>query len=57
MIGFDPDSYRVSEDAGTVTLTVRLANGVLQTNVSAQFSTSPDSAVGKLLQNKSLAMK
>ena len=49
VIGFDPEFYRVSEDEGTVTLTVRLLGGVLQTNVSILFSTNSESAVGKLL--------
>ena len=48
MIGFDPILYSVSEDAGTVTLSVRVLSGELQTQVSTQFFTSSDSAVGKL---------
>ena len=48
VIGFDPDSYSVLEDAGTATLTVRLLRGELQTEVSIQFFTSNGTAVGKL---------
>ena len=48
VIGFDSESYRVSESVDTVTLIVRLISGVLQTNVSILFSTKADSAVGKL---------
>ena len=51
MVGFSPTSYTVSEAAGTVTLTVRIISGTLQTQVSTVFSTSPDTAVGKLVDN------
>lgn len=49
VIGFDQESYRVSEMAEVVTITVRLISGELQTQVSVLFSTSSGSAVGKLL--------
>ena len=49
MVGFDPDSYTVSEADGTATLTVKVISGTLQTQVSADFSTSPDTALGKLV--------
>lgn len=48
VIGFDPDSYCVVEEAGSVTLTVRVLSGVVLTQVSTQFSTSPGTAVSKL---------
>ena len=51
MVGFDPDSYTVSEAVGTATLTVRVISGTLQTQVSTVFSTSPGTAVGKLVDN------
>ena len=53
MIGFDPDSYRVPEDAGTVLLNVRLISGVLQTEVSIKFFTNQYSAFGELLRELS----
>ena len=49
VVGFSSTSYTVSEDASTVTLTVRVISGTLQTQVSTVFSTSPDTAVGKLV--------
>ena len=48
MLGFDPDLYTVSEDAGIVTLTIRVFSGMLQTEVSTEFYTSLGTAVGKL---------
>ena len=48
VIGFDPASYCVLEDAGMVTLTIKILNGILQTEVSTQFFTSPGTAVGEL---------
>ena len=48
MIGFNPDSYRVSEDAGDTDLVVCVLSGELQTQVSILFFNSPDTAVGKL---------
>ena len=38
----------MSEDVGTVTLTVRVLSGVLPTQVSTQFFTSSGSAIGEL---------
>ena len=49
VIGFDSESYFVSEDAGTTAIPVRVLSGELQTQVSPQFFTSSGTAVGKLL--------
>ena len=54
VVGFGPTSYTVSEAAGTATLTVRVISGRLQTQVSTVFSTSPGTAVGKLVDNLEL---
>ena len=51
MVGFSPTSYTVSEAAGTARLTVRVISGTLQSQVSTVFSTSPGTAVGKLVDN------
>ena len=55
VIGFDSDSYHVSEDAGTVTLAVRVLSGELQTQVSTQFFTSSYNAVGKYYETELLS--
>ena len=46
VIGFDPDSYEVSEeDDRFVNVTVRLLEGQLQRDVMVQFDTDDDSAL------------
>ena len=54
-IGFDPDQYTVSEPDGTVTLMVRLINGVLERDITVDFETSPGTATsaGNLNKRKS----
>ena len=47
MIGFDSLTYRVSEDAITVTLTVVLISGRLDSEVTVEFFTSQGTAVGR----------
>lgn len=48
VIGFNPESYRVAEDAGDINLVVCVLSGMLQTQVSVLFHTNPGSAVGEL---------
>jgi hypothetical protein len=43
-IGFDPADYTVNEADGSVTLMVRLLNGVLEREVVVDFETTPGSA-------------
>ena len=43
-VGFDPDVYEVVEDAGSVTLTIRLIDGVLERDVTVFFETNPGTA-------------
>ena len=43
-VGFDPDVYEVVEDAGSVTLTIRLVDGVLERDVTVFFETNPGTA-------------
>ena len=40
-VGFGPDVYEVVEDAGSVTLTIRLIDGVLERDVTVFFETNP----------------
>ena len=47
VIGFDPETYHVEEDAGTATLTVRVLRGMLGVEVTIDFSTIPGTATGK----------
>ena len=49
VVGFKQSSYAVSESVRTATLTVMVISGTLQTQVSTVFSTSPGTAVGKLV--------
>ena len=46
-IGFEPDSYTVSEEVGSVTLTVRLVSGLLERDVEVRFMTADDGALGE----------
>ena len=46
-IGFDPDSYTVSEEDGSATLTVRLASELLERDVEVRFMTENDVALGE----------
>ena len=48
-IGFDPDSYRVNEDDGTVELTVRVIRGMISEGrtIPVRITTSDSSALGK----------
>ena len=46
MIGFQPDTYSVSEDAGSVGLTVRVLSGTLGGEVLVGLMTVNDSALG-----------
>ena len=39
IIGFDPDSYSVDEEAGVVTFVVRVLEGSLMVPVTVRFST------------------
>ena len=48
MIGFQPDTYSVSEDAGSVGLTVRVLSGTLGGEVLVGLRTVNDSALGML---------
>ena len=43
-IGFDPEDYFVNEADGSVSLMVRLINGVLEREAVVAFETSPGSA-------------
>ena len=43
-VGFDPDVYEVAEDAGSVTLIIRIIDGVLERDVTVFFETSPGTA-------------
>ena len=47
VIGFVPSSYTVREDEGTVTLTVRVIRGRLDSDITVEFNTSPGTAVGE----------
>ena len=42
-VGFDPDVYEVAEDAGSVTLIIRLI-GVLERDVTVFYETNPGTA-------------
>ena len=42
-VGFDPDVYEVVEDAGSVTLIIRLI-GVLERDVTVFYETNPGTA-------------
>ena len=44
VIGFDPASYSVNEDAGTVVLTVKLISGTLTETVTVSYATMDGSA-------------
>ena len=46
-IGFDPDSYTVNEEDGSVTLTVRVIKGSLAREVQVGFMTENDEALGE----------
>ena len=46
-IGFDPGSYTVSEEDGSVTLTVCVASGLLARDVEVRFMTENDEALGE----------
>jgi len=48
VIGFQPDTYSVSEDAGSVGLTVRVLSGTLGGEVLVGLRTVNDSALGML---------
>ena len=50
VIGFDPETYRVREDAGTATLTVRVLRGMLGKEVTVDFTTLPGSSISKSLR-------
>ena len=43
-IGFDPDEYFINEADGSVSLMVRIINGVLEREAVVTFETSPGSA-------------
>ena len=51
VIGFDPESYNVSEADGTVTLTVRVLEGIISEgrSIPIRVSTADGSAQGKIL--------
>ena len=49
VIGFDPKNYHVRENAGTVTLRVKVLNGLLGEEVSIDFTTQSGTALGKSL--------
>ena len=49
IIGFDPATYQVNENGGTVTLTVKVLNGTISggRNIPIRVTTAGDSAQGK----------
>lgn len=47
VIGFNPITYNVSEDAGSVTVTVAVLSGTLDQDVEVSVSTVDDSATGR----------
>jgi hypothetical protein len=53
-IGFDSTDYTVNEADGSVTLMVRLLNGILEREVVVDFETTPGSATssGNLKKSK-----
>jgi len=47
VIGFNPIAYNVSEDAGSVNVTVAVLSGTLDQDVKVSVSTVDDSATGR----------
>ena len=47
VIGFNPTAYNVSEDAGSVTVTVAVLSGTLDQDVEVSVSTVDGSAIGR----------
>ena len=52
-IGFNPTSYSVSEDVGSVTVAVSLLSGILARDVIVSLHTMNNTAIGKSLNNLS----
>ena len=46
-IGFDPDSYTVTEDDGPITFTVTVLDGTLGRDVEVTFTTEDGIAIGE----------
>ena len=52
-IGFNPTTYSVSEDVGSVTVAVSLLSGILARDVIVSLHTMNNTAIGKSLNNLS----
>ena len=47
-IGFEPDTYAVNEESGTVELTVKVLAGSLTSDVTLTYETLADTALARL---------
>ena len=53
VIGFNPTTYSVSEDVGSVTVAVSLLSGILARDVTVSLHTMNNTALGKSLNKLS----
>ena len=53
VIGFNPTTYSVSEDVGSVTVAISLLRGILARDVTVSLQTMNSSAMGKSLNKLS----